>query len=131
MNYLTKILIAWRAGFVIFGLVVVSIGLVVGSVIDAITFFSLFYLIATIIALAGISLWYILKWLMDYIKFQTNLSKDYSLENMNNLLKQFCEIHNVTCKQSLIIKYHKGVTKYLSTNDGKPLTLYKNNIIIP
>ncbi len=29
------------------------------------------------------------------------------------------------------IKYHKGVTKYLSTNDGKPLTLYKNNIIIP
>lgn len=63
--------------------------------------------------------------LMEYIKFQTNLSKDYSLENMNNLLKQFCEIHNVTCKQSLIIKYHKGVTKYLSTNDGKPLTLYK------
>lgn len=69
--------------------------------------------------------------LVEYIKFQTNLSKDYSLENMNNLLKQFCEIHNVTCKQSLIIKYHKGVTKYLSTNDGKPLTLYKNNIIIP
>lgn len=69
--------------------------------------------------------------LMDYIKFQTNISKDYSLENMNNLLKQFCEIHNVTCKQSLIIKYHKGVTKYLSTNDGKPLTLYKNNIILP
>ena len=65
MNYLAKILIAWRAGFVIFGLVVVSIGLVVGSVIDAITFFSLFYLIAIIIALAGISLWYILKWLMD------------------------------------------------------------------
>lgn len=65
MNYLTKILIAWMAGFVIFGLVVVSIGLVVGSVIDAITFFSLFYLIATIIALAGISLWYLLKWLID------------------------------------------------------------------
>ena len=65
MNYLAKILIAWMAGFVIFGLVVVSIGLVVGSVIDAITFFSLFYLIATIIALAGISLWYILKWLID------------------------------------------------------------------
>lgn len=65
MNYLTKILIAWMAGFVIFGLVVVSIGLVVGSVIDAITFFSLFYFIATIIALAGISLWYILKWLVD------------------------------------------------------------------
>ena len=65
MNYLAKILIAWMAGFVIFGLMVVSIGLVVGSVIDAITFFSLFYLIATIIALAGISLWYILKWLMD------------------------------------------------------------------
>lgn len=65
MNYLTKILIARMAGFVIFGLVVVSIGLVVGSVIDAITFFSLFYLIATIIALAGISLWYILKRLTD------------------------------------------------------------------
>ena len=65
MNYPTKILIAWMAGFVIFGLVVVSIGLVVGSVIDAITFFSLFYLIATIIALAGISLWYLLKWLID------------------------------------------------------------------
>ena len=65
MNYLNKIVIAWMAGFVILGLVVVSIGLVVGSVIDAITFFSLFYLIATIIALAGISLWYILKWLMD------------------------------------------------------------------
>ena len=65
MNYLTKILIAWMTGFVILGLVVVSIGLVVGLVIDAITFFSLFYLIATIIALAGISLWYILKWLID------------------------------------------------------------------
>ena len=65
MNYLAKILIAWMAGFVIFGLVVVSIGLLVGSVVDAITFFSLFYLIATIIALAGISLWYILKWLVD------------------------------------------------------------------
>ena len=65
MNYLAKILIAWMAGFVIFGLVVVSIGLLVGSVIDAITFFSLFYLIATIIDLAGISLWYILKWLID------------------------------------------------------------------
>lgn len=65
MNYPTKILIALMAGFVILGLVMVSIGLVVGSVIDAITFFSLFYLIATIIALAGISLWYILKWLMD------------------------------------------------------------------
>lgn len=56
MNYLAKILIAWLTGFVIFGLVVVSIGLVVGSVIDAITFFSLFYLIATIIALAGLLL---------------------------------------------------------------------------
>lgn len=65
MNYLTKILIAWMAGFVILGLVMVSIGLIVGSVIDAITFFSLFYLIATIIALAGISMWYILKWLID------------------------------------------------------------------
>lgn len=65
MNYLTKILIAWMAGFVIFGLVVVSIGLLVGSVIDAITFFSLFYLLATIIALAGLSLWYLLKWLID------------------------------------------------------------------
>lgn len=65
MNYLTKILIARMAGFVIFGLVVVSIGLLVGSVIDAITFFSLFYLIATIIALAGLSLWYLLKWLID------------------------------------------------------------------
>lgn len=65
MNYLAKILIAWMAGFVIFGLVVVSIGLLVGSVIDAITFFSLFYLIATIATLAGISLWYILKWLVD------------------------------------------------------------------
>jgi hypothetical protein len=65
MNYLTKILIAWLTGFVIFGLVVVSIGLVVGSVIDAITFFSLFYLIATIIALAGLLLWYLLKWLID------------------------------------------------------------------
>lgn len=65
MNYLAKILIAWMAGFVILGLVVVSIGLLVGSVIDAITFFSLFYLIATIIALAGISLWYLLKWLID------------------------------------------------------------------
>lgn len=65
MNYLTKILIAWMTGFVILGLVVVSIGLVVGLVIDAITFFSLFYLIATIIALAGISLWYILKCLID------------------------------------------------------------------
>lgn len=65
MNYLNKILTAWLTGFVIFGLVVVSIGLAVGSVIDAITFFSLFYLIATIIALAGLSLWYLLKWLMD------------------------------------------------------------------
>lgn len=65
MNYLAKILIAWMAGFVIFGLMVVSIGLVVGSVIDAITFFSLFYLLATIIALAGLSLWYLLKWLID------------------------------------------------------------------
>lgn len=65
MNYLAKILIAWMAGFVIFGLVVVSIGLLVGSVIDAITFFSLFYLLATIIALAGLSLWYLLKWLID------------------------------------------------------------------
>lgn len=65
MNYLAKILIAWMAGFVIFGLVVVSIGLLVGSVIDAITFFSLFYLIATIIALAGLLLRYILKWLID------------------------------------------------------------------
>lgn len=65
MNYLNKILIAWMAGFVIFGLVVVSIGLLVGSVIDAITFFSLFYLIATIIALAGLLLWYLLKWLID------------------------------------------------------------------
>lgn len=65
MNYLDKILIAWMAGFVILGLVVVSIGLVVGSVIDAITFFSLFYLIATIIALAGLLLWYLLKWLID------------------------------------------------------------------
>lgn len=65
MNYLAKILIARMAGFVIFGLVMVSIGLVVGSVIDAITFFSLFYLIATIIALAGLLLWYILKWLVD------------------------------------------------------------------
>ena len=64
MNYLAKILIAWLTGFVVFGLVMVSIGLVVGSVIDAITFF-LFYLIATIIALAGISLWYILKCLID------------------------------------------------------------------
>lgn len=65
MNYLTKILIAWMAGFVVFGLVVVSIGLLVGSVVDAITFFSLFYLLATIIALAGLSLWYLLKWLID------------------------------------------------------------------
>lgn len=65
MNYLAKILIAWMAGFVIFGLVMVSIGLLVGSVIDAITFFSLFYLIATIIALAGLLLWYFLKWLID------------------------------------------------------------------
>lgn len=65
MNCLTKVLIAWLTGFVIFGLVVVLIGLLVGSVIDAITFFSLFYIIATIIALAGLSLWYILKWLMD------------------------------------------------------------------
>lgn len=65
MNYLAKILIAWLTGFVIFGLVVVSIGLLVGSVIDAITFFSLFYLLATIIALAGLSPWYLLKWLID------------------------------------------------------------------
>lgn len=65
MNYLAKILIAWLTGFVIFGLVGVSIGLLVGSVIDAITFFSLFYLLATIIALAGLSLWYLLKWLID------------------------------------------------------------------
>lgn len=65
MNYLTKILIAWLTGFVVFGLVVVSIGLLVGSVIDAITFFSLFYLIATIIALAGLLLRYLLKWLVD------------------------------------------------------------------
>lgn len=65
MNYLAKILIAWLTGFVIFGLVVVLIGLLVGSVIDAITFFSLFYLLATIIALAGLSLWYLLKWLID------------------------------------------------------------------
>lgn len=65
MNYLAKILIAWLTGFVVFGLMMVSIGLVVGSVIDAITFFSLFYLLATIIALAGLSLWYLLKWLID------------------------------------------------------------------
>lgn len=65
MNYLAKILIARMAGFVIFGSVVVSIGLLVGSVIDAITFFSLFYLIATITTLAGISLWYILKRSVD------------------------------------------------------------------
>lgn len=65
MNYLAKILIAWLTGFVIFGLVVVSIGLLVGSVIDAITFFSLFYLLATIIALAGLLLWYLLKCLID------------------------------------------------------------------
>ena len=65
MKYLSKILIAWLTGFVVFGLVVVLIGLLVGSVIDAITFFSLFYLIATITTLAGISLWYILKWLVD------------------------------------------------------------------
>lgn len=58
MNYLAKILIAWMAGFVILGLVVVSIGLLVGSVIDAITFFFLFYLIAIIIAPAGLSLWF-------------------------------------------------------------------------
>lgn len=65
MNYLAKILIARLTGFVVFGLVVVSIGLLVGSVIDAITFFSLFYLLATIIALAGLSLWYLLKCLID------------------------------------------------------------------
>lgn len=65
MNYLTKVLIAWLTGFVIFGLVMVLIGLLVGSVIDAITFFSFFYLIATIIALAGLLLWYLLKWLID------------------------------------------------------------------
>lgn len=65
MNYLTKVLIALLTGFVIFGLVMVLIGLLVGSVIDAITFFSLFYLIATIIALAGLLLWYLLKWLID------------------------------------------------------------------
>lgn len=65
MNYLAKILIAWMAGFVIFGLVMVLIGLLVGSVIDAITFFSLFYLIATIIALAGLLLLYLLKGLID------------------------------------------------------------------
>lgn len=65
MNYLTRVLIAWLTGFVIFGLMMVLIGLAVGSVIDAITFFSLFYLIATIIALAGLLLWYLLKWLMD------------------------------------------------------------------
>lgn len=68
MNYLAKILIARLTGFVIFGLVMVLVGLATRSVVDAITFFSLFYLIATIIALAGISLWYILKWLMEYIK---------------------------------------------------------------
>lgn len=65
MNYLNKILIAWLTGFVIFGLMMVLIGLAVGSVIDAITFFSLFYILTTIIALAGLSLWYLLKWLMD------------------------------------------------------------------
>ena len=65
MNYLAKILIAWLTGFVVFGLVMVSIGLLVGSVIDAITFFSLSYLIATIIALAGLLLLYLLKWLID------------------------------------------------------------------
>ena len=65
MNYLAKILIAWLTGFVVFGLVMVSIGLLVGSVIDAITFFSLFYLIATIIALAGLLLLYLLKRLID------------------------------------------------------------------
>lgn len=64
MNYLTKILIAWLTGFVIFGLVMVLIGLAVGSVIDAITFFSLFYLLVTMIALSGLSLWYLLKWLI-------------------------------------------------------------------
>lgn len=65
MNYLAKILIAWLTGFVIFGLVVVLVGLATRSVVDAITFFSLFYLIANIIALAGLLLRYLLKWLID------------------------------------------------------------------
>lgn len=68
--------------------------------------------------------------LMDYIEFQTNISKDNSERNINLLFKQFCETHKITCKQSLIIKYHNGL-RYLATNDGKPLTLYKNNIILP
>ena len=68
--------------------------------------------------------------LMDYIKFQTNISGDNSERNINLLFKQFCETHKITCKQSLIIKYHNGL-KSLATNDGKPLTLYKNNIILP
>ena len=68
--------------------------------------------------------------LVEYIKFQTNISKDNSERNINLLFKQFCEIHKITCKQSLIIKYHNGL-KFLATNDGKPLTLYKNNIILP
>lgn len=68
--------------------------------------------------------------LMDYIEFQTNISKDNSERNINLLFKQFCETHKITCKQSLIIKYYNGL-RYLATNDGKPLTLYKNNIILP
>lgn len=69
--------------------------------------------------------------LIDYIKFHTNLSRDYSIENINLLFKQFCNENQVTCNQSLIIKPSKGITKSLTTNDGKPLTFYKNHILLP
>jgi hypothetical protein len=34
--------------------------------------------------------------LMEYIKFQTNISKDNSERNINLLFKQFCETHKIT-----------------------------------
>ncbi len=69
--------------------------------------------------------------LMDFIKFRTNIEKDYSVENINRIFKDFCNTHQVTCNQTLVVKYTRGVSRHLATNDGKPLTFYKNNIILP
>lgn len=69
--------------------------------------------------------------LMDFIKYQTNLEKNYSIENINRLFKIFCESNQVTCKQTLILKPGPGITKSLMTNDGKPISFYKNNLILP
>lgn len=62
--------------------------------------------------------------LMDFIKFRTNIEKDYSVDNINRIFKDFCNTHQVTCNQTLVVKYTRGVSRHLATNDGKPLTFY-------